>query len=247
MNQEELEAKIDAFLWELLPEADSALIEKEIENNPDFRSKVAVRQFEHRLMERMERESLAAKMTAWEAEAPIAEKKTPDVAPEPPPMTPVYRRPLWPLSPMRWAMAATVALLVTVGGSYYWATTNNDSVELAKRLRQNEDAFGLPTTAKPPMDENTPTGYSGVSTAIDDDKQIQNYEVFLKNTEGADTIRQKAEWQLILLYMRANKTMKNPNFKQLLESIATNPTHLFYEDARQLNEKTKGFWWRLVN
>jgi hypothetical protein len=242
MNQEELEAKIDAFLWEILPDADKKLIEKEININPDFRAKVAVRQFEHRLLERMERESLAAKMTLWEAEAAVSEKKMPIVVVETPPMTVVYRRPWYKRSALRWAVAASMALVVSIG--YYWAKTRYDSEVVAQALEKNKEAFNLP---EPQITEDTKTGGPSTLSKEDYDETIAKYTDFLKNTEGSVETRQKAEWQLILIYMEAHKTAENPEFTRLLATIANNPNHIFYNDARQLNDKTKTFWWRWVN
>ncbi len=265
MNQEELIAKIDAFLWELLPEDERAMVEKEIDNNPDFRATVAERHFQHAVVKRMKKEALTAKLkslrekTATEnakEDPSVKTIKLPQIAPSLPKTTPEKRGIMTPLRRVL-AMAASVALLVTVG-SYYWAKGNYDEVQLAHNAKAKADTMFFPKITndkfasgldpKDSADIYFKTGKFDKTIAVYEDYFAQLDKMRL-NTEGSslgDSTQQKAEWQLVLTYRAARKPI-DEKFTKRLNQMAQNPQHRFYEDARALQQKINSFWWKYLN
>jgi hypothetical protein len=253
MNQEELIAKIDAFLWELLPEDERAIVQKEIDNNPDFRVMVADRHFQHAVIKRIKKEALTAKLAGLRErmineEAAVSEKKMPTIAVEPPPMTVVYRRPWYTRGAVRWAIAVSVALLVMTVVRYFWSKTPNNDVQFAYDLKTKADTMFFPKITndkysagvdpKDSADIYFKAGEFGKTIAIYEDYFAQLDEI-RPNTEGSflgDSTQQKAEWQLVLTYQVAKKPM-DERIKKLLNQIAQNREHWFHEDARKLQRE----------
>jgi tetratricopeptide (TPR) repeat protein len=137
MNQEELMARIDRYDWQLMPESERQLIEKEMIENADFRNQVIQRQLENTAIKQLRLRAIQAKMKTWREEseaetAPEVEELelTEAVEKEPTKIVPIKPlRVLW-FTPMQWAAAASLALLVVVGGNF-WAKSNYGNAALA--------------------------------------------------------------------------------------------------------------------
>lgn len=187
MNQEELLTKIDPFLWKLLPESEREIVEKEMRDNADFRTEVAKRQLENDAIKQMRQNALRAKMTVWreESELETLDNQSDSIAESK--ATPVVQ--LTPLrvvkfTPMHWAAAAAVALLVVVGGNY-WATNTYGNAALVADfypksgdLLRGDDAFGGGNDNDPALYEagNKAFGTPNYAEAIDNYSKLTQPE-----------------------------------------------------------------------
>jgi hypothetical protein len=116
MNQEELFDKIDPFLWQLLPDAEREMVEKEIRENADFRAEVAERHFKYEVIKRMERAALEAKIKGWRDKklansTEVGIEKKPDVVAETTEAMPVAKTPIIRMTTIRWMAAAAVTII----------------------------------------------------------------------------------------------------------------------------------------
>jgi tetratricopeptide (TPR) repeat protein len=136
MNQEELMAKIDRYDWQLMPESERQLMEKEMSENPDFRDQVIQRQLENTAIKQLRQQALQAKMKTWQAESEaettneIRERDVVEGGGEAPPkIVPLSPLRVLRFTPMQWAAAASLALLVVFGGNY-WVKNNYGNAAL---------------------------------------------------------------------------------------------------------------------
>jgi hypothetical protein len=258
MNQEELLHKIDLFLWKLLPAAEQKAFEAEIQQNPSLQEMVAQRQLENEVIKQMQRNDLNAKVTGWLDEidfdkvTPVdldeEEKQLDTASPQPHPLsikTDDSRK--LPLRFWVLGIAASIALLLMAGN--WWIKTNYKIDNVSKNQMVESGNLEInPLKKFGGSNPNLPT-IDSVRTYYDlrqYDKAITAYQGFLKDAELIainEQAKQKAEWQLVATYMAQN----NPNYRALLDEIATNPKHLYHQKALELKEKTNSIWWKLAN
>jgi tetratricopeptide (TPR) repeat protein len=140
MNQAELVAKIDPFLWKLLPDAERELIEKEMSENAAFRTEVVKRQLENDAIKQLRNNALRAKMSVWREEseaetlteeATMTAENSSDVAAKETKIVEMTPLRVVKISRMSWAAAAAIALLFVVGGNYWAKNTYGNATLVA--------------------------------------------------------------------------------------------------------------------
>ena len=151
MNQEELMAKIDRYDWQLMPESERQLMEKEMSENPDFRNQVIQRRLENTAIKQLRQRTLQAKIKTWREESEAEERERVEVEvvkTEPPKIVPIKPlRVLW-LKPRQWAVAASLALLVVFGGNYWVKSTYGNAALVAEFLPKSGDfLFSVPAVS----------------------------------------------------------------------------------------------------
>ncbi len=161
MNKEELRTKIDRYDWQLMPESERQLMEKEMRENPDFRNQVIQRQLENTAIKQLRQQALQAKMKIWQAESEaetatkVGELDVVEGGGEAPPkIVPLSPLRVLRFTPMQWAAAASLALLVVFGGNY-WVKNNYGNAALVAEfapksgdLLRGTVPFGAGTTVE---------------------------------------------------------------------------------------------------
>ena len=243
---------IDAYIWNLLSAEERQQFEKQLETDETLRAELALRQLENEAVQLADKADLRTKMKAWRAEETV-EKKTVTAETKVVPLSKgvladstgrIVR-----FSPMRWAAAAAIVLLVFVGGRY-WATTQygNDvlSAQFYDKTPTGEPLFGASGDAK--IDAaalliEAKTAFQ----AKDYDKAIGIYQTILSDKTVAVGLKQETEWKQIVTLMGAGKTDKTTDFPSLLSKLVSDTSHSYHQAAVELNQKMNSVWWKMAN
>jgi hypothetical protein len=249
MEQETLFDNIDAYIWNLLSDDERQTFEKTVAANEDLRAELALRQLENEAFQLADKDQLRAKMKAWRAEEETTDAVI-ETAETETKVVPIHQgRVAW-FTPMRWAAAAAIALLMVFGGRY-WATANYGSDALAS-------AFEGKTGSDAPF-----YGSSGTVTTVDAeallkqaqsayqaknyDQATQIYQTILADKSVDINHREEAEWKLLMALMADKKANAASGFETLLAQMVKDSSHKYHKPALELNEKVQSFWWKVGN
>ena len=236
---------IDAYIWNLLSDEERQAFEKNLTTDETLRAELALRQLENEAVQLADKADLRTKMKAWREEE-TAGKKTVTAETK---VVPLNIGRIVRFSPMRWAAAAAIALLVFVGARY-WATTQYGSDALSTqfydKMPTGEPFFGASGDAK--IDAaalliEAKTAFK----AKDYDKAIGIYQTILSDKTVAANLKQEAEWKQVVTLMGAEKTDKTSDFTSLLSKLVGDTSHPYHQAAVELNQKVNSVWWKMAN
>ncbi len=248
MEQETLFDDIDAYIWNLLSDDERQVFEKNVAANEDLRAELALRRLENEALQIADKAQLRAKMKAWRAEETAdAVIETPETATK---VVPIQQGRVVKFTPMRWAAAAAIALLVVVGGRY-WAATNYGSDVLASEFhgKTGNDApfYGSSGTVTTVDAEALLKQAQPMYQAKNYEQAAQIYKTILSDKSVDINHREEAEWQLLMSLMAMKKTDTASGFGALLTQMVTDSSHKYHKPALELNQKVNSFWWKIGN
>ena len=245
MEQEALFDHIDAYIWNILSDEDRQAFEKNLETDEDLRAELALRQLENEAFQLADKAALRTKMKQWREEA--ATETTVETTQTETKVVSINQGRVVRFSPMRWAAAAAIALMVFVGGRY-WATTNYGSDVLAGEFSAKKGTEGEYFGAGGDAKIDAAAMLKEAQTAF----QAKNYaqttsllQTILADKTVAPNHIQDAEWQMLMTYM-ANKNT-GTDFNSLLAKLVNDTAHAYNKPALELNQKVQSIWWKIAN
>lgn len=251
-------SKIEDYLFGDLSETDKKQFETDITTNTNLKKEVSLHKMEHQTMELMAQKDLKSQLNQWKQEknAPAQKQETKVVSIN------RTRRLL-----VRFAAAASVLLLVSVFTGNLLSTDNatlagNFFEETAISDRANKgDATNLPEVLIPGVQAMQAGDYQKAVDLLSQINipayketaqvlqaecyfQLKNYQKTINTSNpltnsSDDSIKEKAEWYLILSHIALEETTKA---KELLQPILQNKDHSFYPYAKDLEKDLGSFW-----
>lgn len=253
--------RIEQYETGALNDAGRTQFETELAENPDLKEALALYRQANAAIEQNIENSLRAQLQQWNAE----DRK---MTAQPGGARIVSMRSNW----MRWAVAASVTLLVGwFGFQYAGSHYSNQALYLANYEKPADSAFRAGTPGEHPLQAGFDALQAGNLTAAltffktippENERyaeaqyylghaamQAGQYDAaliaFQRVTERHESkFQEKAEWNLLLCYVATGLT-GDPSFKALLGRVAASPEHSYQEQARALQEKL-GSVWRLI-
>jgi hypothetical protein len=214
---------IEAYLSGALNAAEVAAFEKEMESHAALRREVDLHRMAEVAIQHGLRVSQKQRLQDIDAELNTA-------------------RPGRILLIRRLAAAASVLLLIAVGAHFYaHGTYSNTAVA---------DRFYAPVKNEVFRGEEQVTGTTATLF-----KEAQNFyesgtynqaiERYLTIIQQNDLQKDQAEWNLLMCYLAMEPS--GSRFAIMLDHIAQNPEHAYYQKSLELQQTMKGTLYRLVN
>lgn len=248
--------KIDDYLMGYLSPEDKATFEKEIAENEELATAVAIQKMQHRAWQLAERDNLRSEMAEWKKEK-TSILSTASTEEKEAKVIPLSRR-IYPL-----VVAASVLLVVAFVANWLFFSSPSDA-ELFKKYYDEPSFATKGGGGTSPLDEAMRfienQNYNEAIKVLEsiNDAELNNQKLLLLshcyfkksdynsaisslktiiNSSNDMNAVQQAEWRVILIQLTSGQ--KNAEFKTLLNKIATDPSHIYQGKATELMKNLK--------
>lgn len=252
--------RVEQYAQNTMPEADRRVFEAELAANPELQEALDLYQLGQEVIEQGVAAQLRMQLQGWD-------KSGSDTAAAAPTMTAgrVNMRPMW----IRLAAAASVALVIG-WFSVQWAGQHysDEAIFAGQYETPDPSTFRSGTAMENPLepgfraleDNNLQAAENFFKNVSPDQERYAEAQFYLGHTatqlEHYDLaidafktciqynevkFREKAEWNLLLTYVAAERT-DDPDFQNLLNSVAGTEHHSYRREATQLKRELESFW-----
>ena len=257
--KEDILDKIDDYLLGKMSESDKNAFEKEMAEDEELATDVAIQKMQHRAWQLAERDNLRSEMTEWK------KQKTTELTVASTTESKKSGAKIVSMSRRIYQLAAAAAVLLVIGFAANWAFFSIPSDGDIARQFYEEPSFGTKGAGSgTPLDEaiqliekqNYVDAIKILETINDPSLNVQRLfllsHCYFKKADYASSIValktiqstttdplsiQQAEWKIVLTKLTAGQ--KDDEFKTVLKKISNDPTHTYQAKAMEMSKALK--------